>query len=65
MMWLLLLVQLSATPQPYVLHVEVVDVFDSERKCMKKVTKIPKKEIPKNINMGCVQLPSVKKAKNL
>ena len=64
-MWLLLLVQLSATPQPYVLHVEVVDVFDSERKCMKKVTKIPKKEIPKNINMGCVQLPSVKKAKNL
>tara|TARA_R110002020_G_scaffold1169_6_gene5736 strand:- start:7358 stop:7552 length:195 start_codon:yes stop_codon:yes gene_type:complete len=64
-MWLLLLVQLSATSQPYVLHVEVLDVFDSERKCMKKVTKIPKKEIPKNINMGCVQLPSVKKAKNL
>jgi len=55
-MWLLLLIQLSGTPQPYVVHAEVVEILDSEKSCIKKIEAIPKKEFPKNVNMGCVPL---------
>jgi hypothetical protein len=55
-MWLLLLIQLATTPQPHVVHVEVVQIFDTEKKCIKRVKAIPQKELPKNVNMGCVPL---------
>ena len=55
-MWLLLLIQLSGTPQPYVTHAEVVEILDSEKSCIEKIEAIPKKELPLNVNMGCVPL---------
>ena len=55
-MWLLLLIQLSGTPQPYVVRAEVVEILDSEKSCIKKIEEIPKSQMPANINMGCVPL---------
>ncbi len=55
-MWLLLLIQLSGTADPYVVHVEVAQILDSEKSCLKRVKQIPKKQLPKNVNMGCVPL---------
>jgi len=55
-MWLLLLIQLSGTSQPHVVHAEVVEILDSEKSCVEKIEQIPKKELPLNVNMGCVPL---------
>jgi len=60
-MWLLLLIQLSGTPQPYVVHAEIVEFFDTEKNCRKKIKEIPKSKMPLNINMGCVPLNNGKR----
>jgi len=60
-MWLLLLIQLSNTPQPHVVHAEIVEILDSQKSCLKKVKEIPKSEIPPNVNMGCVALNNSKR----
>jgi len=55
-MWLLLLVKLALVPEPHVVEVEIMEFFDSEKKCVQKIEEVPRKSIPKNVNMGCVPL---------
>jgi len=55
-MWLLLFVKLALIPEPHVVEVEIMEFFDSEKKCIQKIKEIPKESLPKNLNMGCVPL---------
>ena len=67
-MWLLLVIHLALAPEPHVVHVEVVEIMDTERKCEEKVKWIFEeadkidKPVPPDINMGCVPLKGSKKA---
>jgi len=53
-MWLLLVIHLTFTPEPQVIHVEITQTFSTEHECIKKLKAIPKKDTPSNINLGCV-----------
>ena len=55
-MWLLLFVKLALAPEPHVVEVEIMEFFDSEKKCIEKIETIPKESLPPNLNMGCVTL---------
>ena len=55
-MCLLLFVKLSLAPEPHVVEVEIMEFFDSEKKCIEKIETIPKESLPPNLNMGCVPL---------
>jgi hypothetical protein len=62
-MWLLLVIHLQFAPAPpHVVHAEMVQTFSSEKKCGERIhemfeqAKAEKKEIPAEINMGCVPL---------
>ena len=55
-MWLLLYITLVFSPTPHVVDVRVVEFFENEQKCIKKIQEIPKEEIPPTVNMGCVPL---------
>ena len=55
-MWLLLFVKLALAPEPHVVEVEIMEFFDSEKKCIEKIETIPKEALPPNLNMGCVPL---------
>ena len=55
-MWLLLFVKLALAPEPHVVEVEIMEFFDSEKKCIEKIETIPKESLPPNHNMGCVPL---------
>ena len=52
-MWLLLFVKLALAPEPHVVEVEIMEFFDSEKKCIEKIETIPKESLPPNLNMGC------------
>ena len=36
-MWLLLFVKLALIPEPHVVEVEIMEFFDSEKKCIQKI----------------------------
>lgn len=61
-MWLLLVIQLAFQPEPHVVHAEIGQIMDSEKKCTKRIDEIFKKAkkqgkpMPPEINMGCVPL---------
>lgn len=67
-MWLLMVIHLALAPEPHVVHVEIVEIMDTERKCEEKVQRIFDeadklgKPVPTEINMGCVPLNKVKGA---
>ena len=39
-----------------VTQAEIAKTFQSEQECLKEIRKIPKEQIPPNVNMGCVPL---------
>ena len=55
MIWLLIVVYLGGDPVS-VVNADIAKTFQSEQRCMKEIAKIPKNQIPPNVNMGCVPL---------
>jgi hypothetical protein len=62
-MWLLFVIHLQLSPAPArVVHAEMVQTFASEKKCGERIHEIFKqakaqgKDVPVEINMGCVPL---------
>ena len=61
-MWLLIVIHLSFQGTPHVEHAEIVQIMDSEKKCVARTKEIfeqakkQNKPIPDQVNMGCVPL---------
>lgn len=55
MIWLLIVVYLGGDPISIV-NADIAKTFASEQNCIREIQKIPKSEIPPNVNMGCVPL---------
>jgi len=55
MIWLLMVIYLGGDPLS-VTQAEIAKTFQSEQECLKEIRKIPKEQIPPNVNMGCVPL---------
>lgn len=55
MIWLLIVVYLGGDPVSIV-DANIYKTFVSKQKCIREIQKIPKPEIPPNVNMGCIPL---------
>ena len=61
-MWLLMVIHLALGASPHVQHTEIIEIMQSEQKCMDKIKEIfkeaneRKQPIPSHVNMGCVPL---------
>ena len=55
MIWLLIVVYLGGDPVSTV-NANIAKTFASKQNCIQEIKKIPKQQVPPNVNMGCIPL---------
>jgi hypothetical protein len=58
-MWLLMLVLFNAPMQ--IERVEILETHWSEKRCVQAVERVRNRGIPKDVNIGCVYVGTIKK----